>query len=181
MHRINRIIVIFLALALSGCASIPLTTMARFSGFDHQDFFVLDGEQLRVKTMINHSLSIDAAKNTHLSASLEGNKGLLVFSFELQKVRVEKIPAKTGLFTNEPEYDVYYLKLTEQGILEFKRFQQHAKTGGPQKVGLSAGLDGFGPLLKYAGEDLYLSIAIKLKAEDDFVLLIDKYEAGDLR
>lgn len=170
-----RFLTLILTLLLAGCASVPLATKMKLAGFDHQDFFLLAPEEIRVKASINSSLKLDLVTATQLSAMLESNQGPLAFNFPLEKIKIEKIPAIEGFFSDTPAFDVYYLKLTPEGIADFKQFQQQGHSGGPRRAGFSAGLS-TDHKVDLPDEDIYLSIGLKLSDSQDYFPLIDNWQ-----
>jgi hypothetical protein len=56
------ILLAILAFALAACGAIPLATIARFSGFDEQDFAALDPAALRVRVSVPEGFAIDVAQ-----------------------------------------------------------------------------------------------------------------------
>lgn len=162
-------------LVLSACSSIPLSTMMHFSNSKPADFFKIDANQLRIKASINSSVGIDLASAVNLSATLANDKGVRSFRLQLEKIKVETLAAKSGFFQDSPAYDVFWLKLSAQGIIDFKKMQQAGQSGPAKKGSFSAGIE-FGKQHKILGQDVTLSIALKLAPGQEFITLIDQWK-----
>ena len=179
-HKYLRFLLLTLLLTLSGCASIPLTTMAQFAGFGPQDILQIKARELRVKATINASLGIELVAATTLSMGVKTDQGVVSLNLGLQALKQQTIAPKAGLFSNTPAFSVQYMKLSEQGLIDFEKFQQLVKSksikGGSFSAGLSHSNGDKGQNLNPNDETVYFSVAIKLAENDGYVALIDQYE-----
>ncbi len=180
----HRFLLLVLMLMLPGCASIPLATMAHFSGFGPQDILELKPQNLRVKATINASVGIDLVKATSISLGVKTEQGLVNLKLPLQALKQQTIAAKQSLFSSSPAYSVQYMKLSEQGIVDFEKFQQLVKSksikGGSFSAGLNYSTEDKNQKLNPNDETVYFSVAIKLGQSKDFVALIERYEIENL-
>ena len=171
--RIALLIALFNVL-LTSCASVPISTMAHFSGFDESNFLQIDPAKLRVKAQINSSAKVDLVKATKLSAGLEDENGRREFVFPLEIISKNVLPGKSGVFTDTPAFDVYTLKLSAAGNSAFKDYQHAASHGGPKRGSFTAGLN-----IDKAfdtEEEIYFTVALKLPEEDDYLTLVDNWK-----
>ncbi|NQZ08405.1 MAG: hypothetical protein HRT35_14710 [Algicola sp.] len=179
-YQFHRFLLLTLLLMLPGCASIPLTTMAHFSGFGPQDIIEIKARELRVKATINASLGIELVKATTLSLGVKTSQGEVSLILGLQALKQQTIAAKTGFFSSSPAFSVQYMKLSEQGIIDFEKFQQLVKSKSVKGGSFGAGMDHSNgdkdQKTKPVDETVYFSVAIKLAKGDDFVALIDRFE-----
>lgn len=168
------------ALSLSGCSSIPLSTMAKFVGFDKEDAFAIKPEELRVKASINSSIGLDLAQATNITMTFNTEQGEINLNLVLEGYKVETTAAEKGLFSTTPAFTHQYMKLTEQSISDFNRTLQLLQSGVGQKNThknrFSAGLNDKGQKINKTDENIYFSVAIKLSEADDFATLLDQYE-----
>jgi len=72
-----RLFAILVALLISSCASIPLSTIARFSTFNAQTIARLDPSQIRVRVAVPIGYEINTAKS-QLTISLESKAGTII-------------------------------------------------------------------------------------------------------
>lgn len=169
-------LVVLFILLLQGCASIPLTTMAKFSGFGPEDILQLKASELRVKATVNESLGLDLVQATSITLGVNTEQGEVSLNLSLQAHKQQTIPAKEGLFSSAPAFSVQTMKLSKQGIADFEKFQQLVKNKSIKGGRFSAGLDNQGQRPNRVEETVYFSVAIKLAAQDEFTLLIDQFE-----
>lgn len=170
-----RSILLITSLCLAGCSSIPLSTMMKFSGYEKTDFFQINANELRIKATINSSSDIDLVVATKLSASITDEKSKVEFHFQLEKTKLETIPAVTGIFSDTPAFDIYYLKLTEQAVEDFNRMKEQATSGTKKQGSFSAGLDWRKPI-NFEDEEIVFSVSLQLSPHEDYFTLIDQYQ-----
>lgn len=134
----------------------------------------MEPAKLRVKAQINSSAKVDLVKATKLTARLEGENGIREFVFPLEIISKNVIPAKSGVFTDTPAFDVYTLKLSEAGNSAFRDYQQAASHGEPKRGSFTAGLN-IDKAFDTDG-DIYFTVALKLPEEDDYLILVDSWK-----
>jgi len=161
-------------MALAGCSSIPLSTMIKFSGYDKNDIFRINPSELRVKATINSSADIDLLVATKLSAAITDKKGKVEYHFQLEKIKIETVPAINGMFTNTPAFDVYYLKLTEQAAADFIKWKEKATSGTKKQGSFNAGVNWHKPI-NFEDEDILFSVSLQFSPQGDYFTLIDQY------
>lgn len=163
------------ALLLTGCSSIPLSTMMKFSGYEKSDFFRINPSELRIKATINSSAGIDLFVATKLSASVTDKKGKVEYHFKLERIKLETIPAINGMFTNTPAFDVYYLKLTEQATADFTKWKEQSTSGTKKQGSFGARLNWSKPI-NFEDEDILFSVSMQFSPQEDYFTLIDQYQ-----
>lgn len=170
-----RLILLMTSMALAGCSSIPLSTMIKFSGYEKSDFFRINPSELRIKATINSSADIDLFVATKLSAAVTDEKGKVEYHFQLEKIKVETIPAINGMFTNTPAFDVYYLKLTEQAAADFTKLKEQATSGTKKQGSFNVGVNSRKPI-NFENEDILFSVSLQFSSQEDYFTLIDQYQ-----
>lgn len=92
-------------------SSVPLATMLYFSDAKPEDFFQVDPRGIKFKVTINSAANFDAVISVKLSATVEDEMGQRKFTFPLEQLSIEKLPAKEGYFSSRPALDIFILKL----------------------------------------------------------------------
>ena len=158
----------------TACSSVPLATMMHFSDAKPDDFFLVDPLGITVKVTINSNATFDPVDSVTLSAIVEDEMGQRTYSFPLERVSIDKIPAENGYFFSRPAMDIFILKLSGQAIENLAMINLERKSGNKKNVGLSAGVS-FSKDVNLVDENTVLSIALKLTEKDDFIMLIDNW------
>jgi len=159
---------------LTGCSSIPLSTMIKFSSYEKTDFFRINPSELRIKATINSSADINLFVATKFSASITDEKGRVEYHFQLEKIKEETILAINGMFTHTPAFDVYYLKLTEQSAADFTKWKKQATSGTKKQGSFNAGVNWHKPI-NFEDEDILFSLSLQLSPQEDYFTLIEQY------
>jgi len=167
-----------IALFLTACSSVPLSTMMHFSNTQPSDFFSVSPEGITVKVTINSSAYFDPITAVKLSASIEDEIGIRELSFPLQLLSVQTQAAEQGFFSNRPEFNIYILKLTPQSIKNLISIKEEKESAMPKKVGLSAGIN-FTKDVNTIDENTVLSVALKFTDKDDYIILIDNWQISE--
>jgi len=161
-------------LLITACSSVPLSTIMHFSSSKPDDFFQVDPRGITVKVTINSEANFDAVMSVNLSALIKDEAGQRKFSFPLEQISKQQLPAKNGFFSSQPAVDVFTLKLSAQAIKSLQAIQVERKSANNKSIGLSAGVN-FSQGMNVINEDTVLSIELKLTGKDDFIMLIDKW------
>ncbi|MEX1222324.1 MAG: hypothetical protein WEA82_09475 [Idiomarina sp.] len=119
----TRLLILSLTLFISGCASIPISTMLTMSSFDAEDFIRIQPQELEAKIQVDDPVTI-SIDETRLALELDTQKGLLSYEFPLVLVEQVKIPASPGFFSDDVAKTEYRLELSEQGIEDFKAVKE---------------------------------------------------------
>lgn len=118
-------------LALSGCASIPISTMATFSQFDENTLTIIDPSQMLVKVSVGHDFGLEP-DSTKLQLSVQpknvNRSTEAAFGLELLNTVTEK--RATGLFSADMEVTTYEFKIDQTGVAALKQLQTQLKTAG---------------------------------------------------
>ena len=72
----------FIVFIVSGCASIPLSTMLKFSSYQKSDFVAIKPADIRAKIILDQPIEIDIEK-VELGLEVETEQGDRVFKFPL--------------------------------------------------------------------------------------------------
>jgi hypothetical protein len=172
-------IVLLLAVLLTACSSVPISTMMHFSDAKPNDFFNVDPKGITVKVSINSAVNFKPSRSVNLSATIEDENGLRSFKFPLLQLSSTKQAAESGFFSDKPAFDVYFLKLSAEAIKNLALIKAESQSGVQKKVGLSAGVN-FSKDTGEIDEDTVLSIELKLTEQDAYITLIDKWAVSSL-
>lgn len=127
MHAGSRLLIAALVGGLSGCMSIPISTMAKMASFDDADFLAIKPEEFRVKVQFDQDLDVDLDK-TAFKLELGTTRG--EFSRKAEFVVVERLDLKPekawySLGFNAESESV--LALDPAGLAVFKEVQGHIR------------------------------------------------------
>jgi hypothetical protein len=126
---LTRLLAPLLALVLSACASVPLSTIARMSTFDERDFAALDGKDVRVKITLPEGFALDVAKSW-LSIEIQSAAGTHKSLFDLVQEQTQATTIPGGLFADDQRGMLYELRLSAAAagkVRELQSFIARAK------------------------------------------------------
>ena len=155
---------------LSGCASIPLSTMLKFSSFEKSDFVALEPADIKAKIILDQPVEIDIEK-VQLGLEVGTEQGSRSYKFPLSLLERRAIPAKEGWFDSDEAKTEYTFNLSSESVKNFKEVQQLLtnKSGGKFGFSVSSGFEN----LPNDVQSVNLSILLKLQNHDDFVPIFD--------
>jgi hypothetical protein len=116
------VVIAFAAMALSGCGSIPLSTMARFSAFDEADFASLDATQLRVRVSVPEGYTWDV-RDVKLATQVDVGGKARSDTFRLQEIAEGRALRGAGLLSPGKPVHVTTLGLAEASLAAFRDLQ----------------------------------------------------------
>lgn len=165
----------FISLFLFGCASVPLSTMLKYRNFDEQSFAALDPVQIRSKIRLSEPFTLKI-EDINLSLTLENEKRIRDFSFPLELEKQDQIAAQASFFSSEAAQTEYTFSLSERAVKTFRETQILLSQKAQRKMtfSISAGLNEENK----KEQSGYISIALQLKKEDGYFVLIDDTEIG---
>lgn len=165
--KILGFLIVFL---VSGCASIPLGTMLKFSSFQKSDFVALEPADIKAKIIIEQPVEIDIDK-VDLGLELETEQGNRIYKFPLSLIERRPIPAKEGWFSVDGAKTEYTFNLNAESVNNFQEVQQLLtnSSGGTFAFSVNSGFENLRPDL----ESVNLSIFLKLKSTEDFVPIFE--------
>ncbi|WDE09539.1 hypothetical protein [Thalassomonas haliotis] len=169
-----RAVLVFLFCILTGCASVPLSTMIAASHFDEQSFLDIDPSKLRIKLTINSSIHFQP-EQADISAVITNQKGDFKSNLVLKEISVDTLAGKKGLFADTPSLDVFTLKLTQEAIDDFKNLQHLIRNTNPIKGGFAAGVK-LDQNARSTDEDVLVSISMKFTESGKYLVLMDNYK-----
>ncbi|RVT48192.1 hypothetical protein EMM73_02555 [Rheinheimera sediminis] len=125
------VVILSALLALSGCASIPFSTMATVSQFDENTLTTLDPNQMLVKVSVGDDFSLEP-DSTKLQLTVQLDKVNKSTEAVFGLVQLSKVSQKraTGLFSADMEVTTYQFKLDQAGVNTLKQLQTQIKTAG---------------------------------------------------
>ena len=169
----NKLLVLILAAILvvsTGCTSVPLSTIAKMSTFDWQDFNALNASELEVQITIpqGFKLNID---NSWLGVDIGSDNNHHSGRFLLKSLEVVKTYKDIGLFHDDAAVTRYTLALADASLFDFKRLQDYLSTHKAKDVAIRVV-----PKIKKYPHDLdkiQIWIDLKLSQKEGYFTLID--------
>jgi hypothetical protein len=160
---------LLLSFVLSGCMSIPVSTIVRFATFDDEDLLQIDPSQVRMRITSDNDAPL-IVKKTKLKMEMvaeDGAKatmpGAVILESE-EDLHPEKSMWSLGY---TPEH-VYVLRLDEDAAASFQKLQDKVRRN--EKGYLTVGVD-----YDFSGkEKAKVTVELKLAAQEDYFTLLDK-------
>ena len=118
-----RVLLLLCALVISGCASVPLSTMARLGSFGKTDFASIDPKEIRVRIQVPEEFTIDP-EHTVLNVTLATSATRAVRTFPLSFAGEELASIPDGLFSDPLRVRRQTLKLSDPGLELFAEAQR---------------------------------------------------------
>ncbi|MCO7191245.1 MULTISPECIES: hypothetical protein [unclassified Pseudoalteromonas] len=169
----KKLFLVFVALCLFGCSSIPLSTMLKYRNFDEQSFTALNPSQIRSKVKVSKPFTLNMEK-MNLSLSLENEKGISHFTFPLILEKQGRIDAQEGFILSEPAKTEYTFRLSELAVNNFLKTQNLLSQEVQQKISFSIGA-GFNEKPQER-QTVHISISLQLDDKEGYFTLIDEAE-----
>lgn len=130
------LLLLCLCLGLTGCVSVPLSTIVRMSTFDEQDFVQLDPDVVGIKIKLPQGFNLNTGKSS-LGVKITSAAGVHYGDFKLEQVTAEKAQLSTGIFSEHTPGTAYTLKLSVPSKKEFRKLQTFVRRGQPGEVVIS--------------------------------------------
>lgn len=126
--RLLGVLAFVAAVALCGCASIPLSTALSLSSLPPNFLAQVDPEQVRVKLSVPVGYELDVAAS-RLTLTLDGSAGSRSGAMQLTALGVTREARAGGLFSGDVPVSTYSLLLSPAGIRELRGLQQFMLSG----------------------------------------------------
>ena len=165
-----KVILLTVILLLTGCSSIPLSTMLEMRSYSKEDFLATQPEQLRAQVLLVQPVRADLEK-VELQLALETSKGLRLYQFPLQLLVEDQQPEVSGLFSTTPAKNSYTFKLSEEAITNFVEMQQLLAEQKSAKLNftISSGLLD----IPKGASSVTLTARLKLSEQNDYLTLFE--------
>lgn len=124
---------LLLCLAVTGCMSVPVSTMVRMSTFDEGDFMQIDPEIVRVKIKLPQQFSLNPARSW-LGVDISSEAGVHYGEFKLDQVSMEPTEISAGMFSGMKPGTSYTLALSAKSKDEFRKLQGFVSKGQPGDI-----------------------------------------------
>ncbi len=159
-------------LALSACASIPLSTALRLSTLDEKTLHQLDPAGVGVRVSVPRGNVVDVS-GTRLKLELHPQgEPALVADMQLRLLGTAEGKRSTGLFSADVPVTTYERVLTPDGVRQLRELQaQMLKAAGPVKFNFSVDIS----FSKFAPgiQEMTFWSDLKLRSTDAYMPLID--------
>jgi hypothetical protein len=123
---IKRSLALVLVVTITGCASVPLSTMWRLRNFTPQDVAILDPEDIGVAVQLPDELTLDEDRvtfNIQLFRKADDDRELALE----ERADLETVEVGQRVITPVPAArdgrHWHVLKLSEEALASFRRFQ----------------------------------------------------------
>ncbi|MEP5766228.1 MAG: hypothetical protein ABJ308_16640 [Halieaceae bacterium] len=166
----NRVCALILLLTISSCSSVPLSTMARMSTFDAEDFVALNPDELQVKVILPEGFELDT-ETSWLGIDMSSSAGQHQGVFDLREKSVESGEISTGFFSEPVQSTSYLLSLTESSRVKFTDLQQFVGKATADAVSIRVV-----PKLASRPKDatsVNISVDLRLSESQGFFTLVD--------
>lgn len=120
------------SVALTGCASIPLSTALSLSSLSPRTLAQTDPAQVRVRLSVPEGYEVDIPA-ARLTLRLEGASGIKSASMGLSLLGTSRETRSGGLFRSDVPVSTYVLALNPDGVRELKELQRFVLAGDPSK------------------------------------------------
>jgi hypothetical protein len=167
MHTLK---IMLISLLLTGCTTVPVSTMMKFSTFDDEDFAKLNAEDIRALITVSNNAPVNVSR-LKLELSIGKGEKKREYLFPIHLLSKSNVAAEKGWFSEVPESTLYTLELTEEGIKSFKEVQRIGRNKG-QKFNLNLFLS-FSKLPKDY-EEVVMTLAMVLDKNETPVILFDQ-------
>ena len=162
------------AALLAGCASIPLSTMARMSSFDERSLIQLDPAQIRVRVAVPVGFEVDIEK-TKLEIDLHDEAGNKRHGeFALSRLATTRSQRPGGFLRADVAANQYDLALTPESMKRLRELQAYAASHALKSYEMRVGAE-----LGKVPEDakaLRFWADVKLSDRDAYMTLFDGAE-----
>jgi hypothetical protein len=123
-RTVSHLVVAAILVCLTGCASVPLSTMLRMSTMNQQTLLELDPQQIRARVAVYGGFEIDP-KSTQLSLDIAdeaGRRESRSYTFSLVSKTNETRPG--GMFHSDYPVVAYAFALNSESVEDLRRLQK---------------------------------------------------------
>lgn len=166
----QKLTVVFFAIVISACSSVPLSTLFKLSSFDSSDIAAIKASELRVRLTLDDPMKL-AKQSLRLQLKFEyaDNSGDQ-FEFQLESSQSLEKLSSSGWFNAQTLRHRYEFKLTRVAQLEFSNFQQSlVKRKKIKKYFWTV----FYYLAPHNQSDAKLDVELKTSKHDDYFYLLE--------
>ncbi|MCL1079716.1 hypothetical protein D5R81_16900 [Parashewanella spongiae] len=159
---------------LTGCASVPLTTLFIFSHTDREVLEQANAEQLRAKITYKGGIKLESdVVLLTLSYRLKEHGSNALLKFPLQLVSHKHKDPKQGWIIPTPEKNIYTFKLNSENQKVFLKTKQDILKDGLEVVNFNVDINlGKGHVSKRDDESYRVSIDLKLNQNEEYFTLV---------
>lgn len=163
-----------LSTALAGCASIPISTMARLSTLDQHSLAAIDGSEIRVRVAVPEGFEVDTA-GTRLQLTLGDNQAHAVSrELALRSLSQSRGRRSFGIFSGSGAVKVYELALTPEAVARLSEVQRFAMRN--QLASFKFAVDAKLAVVPADAKSLRIWTDLKLHLADPYMSLVDGAE-----
>jgi hypothetical protein len=127
------LVVVAILVCLTGCASVPLSSLLRMSGMNQQTLLELDPQQIRARVAVYGGFEIDP-KSTQLSLDIADEAGRRESrSYALNLLSKTNGRRPGGMFHSDYPVVAYEFALNSESVEDLRRLQKafaHSKNPG---------------------------------------------------
>ena len=164
----SRLFVVALTLVLTGCTSIPLSTMLEFRSFGKEKFLTLQPEHIEAKIEFDEPVRADV-EQSRLAVKLTTEHDVRSYQFPLVLLSQQHIPAERGLFSQQPAKNQYRFRLSDEAVQNFHAVQEDTQRHDAIAFEFTVN-SAMEPLPEHIDE-VRLSLFLKLSEDSDFTTM----------
>lgn len=171
--RLCSVILLAVILCVTGCASIPLSTMVSMSSMSPRSLAQVDPAQVRVRVSVPQGFEVNAP-TTFLTFDIENSSVSHSSQLDMKALNVISEERSTGLLASDLPVTTYLLALTPKGQAEFRSMQQVLL--GMEHGSMQAGCEINFSKRPTGVQEVTFWVDIKLSDSEPFMLLLDGAE-----
>lgn len=122
-----------IVLGVTGCATVPLTTILRMATFNDLDFAELEPNVIRVKIKLEDGFKLNA-EQSQLAVQITSPAGSHYGHFSLETISVSQTELSQGVFSRNVLGTEYTLRLSDTSQKAFEKLKDFVKRGKPRKI-----------------------------------------------
>jgi hypothetical protein len=170
-RTVLHLFVVAILVCLTGCASVPLSTMLRMSTMNQQTLLELDPQQIRARVAVYGGFEIDP-KSTQLSLDIADEAGRRESrSYALNLLSKTNDTRPGGMFHSDYPVAAYEFALDPESVEDLRRLQKafaHSKNPG-FTVNVQTTAPGYYKSVRFW-------IDLKLKEPEPYMTIVDGAE-----
>jgi hypothetical protein len=170
-RTVLHLVVVAILVCLTGCASVPLSTMLRMSTMNQQTLLELDPQQIRARVAVDGGFELDP-KSTQLSLDISDETGKRESrSYVLNLLSKTNETRPGGMFHSDYPVVAYEFALDSESIEDLRRLQTVFAHGKNPRfnVNVQTTAPGYYKSIRFW-------IDLKLRQSEPFMVVVDGAE-----
>ena len=169
------VILLAVILCISGCASIPLSTMISMSSMSPRSLVQVEPAQVRIRISVPQGFEV-SVPTTHLTFVVDNSSVSHSSQLDLRTLNVMDDERPGGFLVSDLPVTTYLLALTPKGQAEFRSLQQVLL--GMEHGTMQAGCEINFSKRPTGAQEVTFWVDIKLSDSESFMPLLDGAEVS---